>query len=85
MGAPAAAVSCDGGFGAAALLVAGVEVYVEGAKVVDVGVSESGIVGESCLDGGCSAEGRDSGSSGDGQGTSGEGDGDLAGYFGWCP
>ena len=85
MGAPAAAVGCDGGFGATALLVAGVEVDVEGAEVVDVRIAERGIIGGICLDGGSSAEGGYGWSCGDGHGTGREGDGDLAGYSGWCP
>ena len=78
------AVWLNGDFGAAARLVAYVEVHGKGAVVDDVGVSEGGggEVGDVCLCGGNGAEGRDGRSSCDGCSAGGELDRDVAGLAG---
>ena len=75
----------DGGFRAAALLVAGVEIDVEVALVDDVGVTESCGCGDGAVDDAAveiCAECGDGAGGGDGGGACGVGDGDSAGPLG---
>ena len=71
----------DGGFRAAALLVAGVEIDVEVALIDDVGVTESCGFGDGAAVEIC-AECGDGAGGGDGAGACGVGDGDSAGLLG---
>lgn len=74
----------NGDFGAAARLVAYVEVHGKGAVVDDVGVSEGGggDVGDAFWLGGNGAEGWDGRSSGNSRDAGGELDRDIAGLAG---